>query len=567
MNSQSYFKSESSVQGAVSTIYYTAAMSYAEFFWYLQEFSADQIAWRSWNGGAWGWDDATKFVLSSHSWNSESLIIEQTWAKAWETIGLCNNLIYELRQIDPSKLGMTAEKVESYISETRTLRAWAYYNIFEIWGGALPLNVKSASESSEMPKTAHADFDESCKIIYNFISTELDESVTHLPKNQVNRMNQAANRILKARLLLNSEVFVKEAKYTECATLCQSIINGDFGTYSLADDHTDIYSIDNVNCPEVVMAFACEAKILDIGWMRVMPFVSYNVYEYMGGSYEPSAWNCVCLAPSYDNTGTVNPTGGSTGAKCFLDEAAGYGDKLGAVYERFDDNDIRKAPFRANVDGSYSGMFLMGLQKNYAGTEVLKADADRDGQDLVYVDQLGTFMNKGKQLQPVMNPRWGETNSGYRLVKYPIYPEAAGIDFTDIDEVEFRLSEVYYMLAECKLRAGSASEAQDLVKEVKKRYFANPNDALNRPMGFDEADEDWMLHEWGIEFLGEGRRRRTDLRRFDKFTQGQWWFFGRIQPEEGRTFPAVRDRKYEWFPLPQKAITANPGLIQNPNYL
>ena len=59
-----YYADEASVQGAVAAIYNKAAMSYVEYFWYLQEFSADQIAWRSWNGGAWGYDEAEKYVIS-----------------------------------------------------------------------------------------------------------------------------------------------------------------------------------------------------------------------------------------------------------------------------------------------------------------------------------------------------------------------------------------------------------------------------------------------------------------------------------------------------------------------
>ena len=152
------------------------------------------------------------------------------------------------------------------------------------------------------------------------------------------------------------------------------------------------------------------------------------------------------------------------------------------------------------------------------------------------------------------------------MIKYPIYPDAAGIDFQNIDEVEFRLAEVVYTLAECKLRAGDAEAAKDLVKSVKTRYFDNADDALALPMGFSAYDEDWMLHEWGLEFLGEGRRRRTDLRRFDKFTQGQWWFFGRVDADGYGSYPAKRDRKYEWYPLPASALLVNPGLVQNPNY-
>ena len=215
-----------------------------------------------------------------------------------------------------------------------------------------------------------------------------------------------------------------------------------------------------------------------------------------------------------------------------------------------------KANFRAEADGTWNGgMFLKGAMMTHDGSAAIKADADREGQDLVYVDQVGTFLNLGTNLQTVMHPRWGETNSGVRMIKYPIYPQDAGIDFQNIDEVEFRL------------RAGDTTAAKDLVKSVKSRYLANADDALALPMGFTAYDNDWMLHEWGLEFLGEGRRRRTDLRRFDKFTQGQWWFFGRVEADGYGSYPAKRDRKYEWFPLPASALLVNPGLVQNPNYL
>ena len=561
-----YYQDETSVQGAVAAIYSKAAYSYLEYFWYLQEFSADQVAWRSWNGGMWGWDEAEKFVLSSHTWTSESKIIRSTWENAWTTIGLCNTLVNDLQGIDPSAIRMTQEALESYIAEVRTLRAWAYYNIFEIWGGALPLNISSGVE---IPGSASTDFEEGCDIIYDFISTELDESWEALLKEDGssktrNRMNQAANRMIKMRLLLNAEVFVGENRYNECANLCQEILDGKYGTYSIADDYRDIYSINNVECDEVVMALAMEVGQVNTGWMRVMPFVAYNCWDYFGGTYSQSAWNCTCLAPSWDNSGNVQIHGGTDNPKSFL---ADYGDKLGAVYERFHDKDIRKQNYVFDsAKGNYQGMFLKGAMKaNYGTGEALTADADRDGQPLVYVDQVGTFMNLGRNLEDVMSPRWGETNSGVRLVKYPIYPETAGVDFQDIDEVEFRLSEVVYTLAECKMRAGDANAAKTLVNSVKARYFANKA-LLDQPgPGFTAFDMDWMLSEWGLEFLSEGRRRRTDLRRFDKFTQGQWWFFGRAT-EDGNLILAKRDRKYEWYPLPASALMVNPGLVQNPNY-
>lgn len=565
VDSSIYYQDESSVKSAVASIYGTGALSYIEYFWYLQEFSADQVAWRSWNGGLWGWDEAEKFVLSSHTWTPDSKIIRQTWETAWTTIGLCNTLIEDLESLDPANLRMSEAKMQTYIAEVRTLRAWAYYNIYEVWGGALPLNI---SAGSEIPGSASTDFDEGSQIIFNFLIEELDASVDNLTKNSVNRMNQAVNRIIKARLLLNAELFIKQPMYDECALLSQEILNNKYGDYTIADDYRTNFSIENVNSPEVIMAFSFEVGQLNGGWMRNMPFLPYNIWDYFGGTYNQSGWNCTILTPSFDNSGTVLPSGGTTSPKSFLE--APYNDKLGAVYERFDNRDIRKQNYMYDEGTSnYKGMFLKGeIKANYGKGDPLKADADRDGQNIVYVDQVGTFLGKGRELETVMSPRWGETTSGLRLVKYPIYPSSAGIDFQDIDEVEFRLAEVVYMLAECKMRTGDSNGAKELVNSVRQRYFSASDWTVVKDQpgpGFTAFDMDWMLSQWGLEFLSEGRRRRTDLRRFDKFTQGQWWFFGRVT-EDGKEIPAIRDRKYEWFPLPSSALMVNPGLVQNPNY-
>jgi hypothetical protein len=470
---------------------------------------------------------------------------------------------------------MSEEKLAQYVAEVRTIRAWNYYCIFELWGGALPLNT---SASSEVPGTADADWNTSCKKIYDFIATELDETVGALAKDDanhsmVNRANQGMNRLLKARLLLNAEVFIGEQHFDECEALSKEIINGMYGNYALDSNYRNLYSIDNVKSPEVIFALAAEdgqGAANAISNVRTMVGMWYGYADYFGQSYDGiGAWNCVCLVPSFDNSGTVLPTGGTEGAKCFLD--APYGDKLGAPYERFDDRDIRKQnyTYEETTQTHGPGMFLKGtIRANFGTGDVLKADADRDGQDLVYVDQVGTFLNQGRNLETVMNPRWGETNSGVRLVKYPLYPNDEKGGFKSIDDVQFRLAEAYYNVAECEMRKGNSAEAKKYVDQVRQRYFktGDRNNALSVPgPGFTNFDMDWMLSEWGKEYLGEGNRRRTDLRRFDKFTQGQWWFWGRAT-EDGVNLPAKRDRKYEWYPLPQSALSVNPGLIQNPNY-
>ena len=156
------------------------------------------------------------------------------------------------------------------------------------------------------------------------------------------------------------------------------------------------------------------------------------------------------------------------------------------------------------------------IRDNYGKGEPQKGDADRAGMLNVYVDQIGNFRGKGNHpLQVVENPRWGESNSGLRSVKYPYYPISTGKTMADADVVEFRLAEVVYTYAECLLREGNSSEAKDLVNSVRKRYFS-ANDWENgsvvngrtlvgakdqAPRGFSDAfDMDRMLSEWGLEF-------------------------------------------------------------------
>ena len=222
IDASTYYQNEASVQGAVAASYHQTAQTLAgENFFHLSEYPADQITWRVWNGGLWGWDEAAKTVLSWQNWGTETPIIEKAWSEAWTGIGLANLLLTDLENLSASSLGMNEADLAQYVAEVRTMRAWNYYCLFELWGGALPL---TTSSSSEVPGSADADFNTSCKLIYDFIAKELDETWASLGKDDdkhslVNRANQGMNRLLKARLLLNAEVFIGEDHFDECEAL------------------------------------------------------------------------------------------------------------------------------------------------------------------------------------------------------------------------------------------------------------------------------------------------------------------------------------------------------------
>lgn len=66
IDASTYYQDENSVKGAVASIYASATSGFLEYFWYLNEFPADQIAWRTWNGGAWGYMTKLPSLYSPH---------------------------------------------------------------------------------------------------------------------------------------------------------------------------------------------------------------------------------------------------------------------------------------------------------------------------------------------------------------------------------------------------------------------------------------------------------------------------------------------------------------------
>jgi hypothetical protein len=138
-------------------------------------------------------------------------------------------------------------------------------------------------------------------------------------------------------------------------------------------------------------------------------------------------------------------------------------------------------------------------------------------------DQVGMFLNTkpgNKIADKESNMNHADHNSGVFMVKYPIYPTTDANRITSA-YAEIRLSEIYYMLAECKYRAGDKAGAAQLLNSVRKRNYPANSQSLYRPDG-SQLDDQEMLDEWGREFLGENRRR-TDLIRWGVFTTGTWW--------------------------------------------
>ncbi len=156
----------------------------------------------------------------------------------------------------------------------------------------------------------------------------------------------------------------------------------------------------------------------------------------------------------------------------------------------------------------------------------------------------------------------GDFNQGYAVPKYQNVTSAgvpgSNATFPDTDFPMFRLGDVHLMYAEAVLRGGGGdrSRALALVNELRQRAFeGNGGDVSDGDLTLD-----FVLQERARELMWEGHRR-TDLIRFDRFSEnGVWAWKGGVP--EGRTTAGYLDL----FPIPASDLRANPNLTQNPGY-
>ena len=158
--------------------------------------------------------------------------------------------------------------------------------------------------------------------------------------------------------------------------------------------------------------------------------------------------------------------------------------------------------------------------------------------------------------------------------KYEVLPQ--GQTHSDTDIPFYRYAEVLLMKAECLLRTNQAG-AGALVTQVRQRAFKeNPELATvtDAQLAGNTCSEygyvenykivykgdaspvqyGRMYDELGWEFAWEMHRRR-DAIRFGIYTKKSW-----LSHKPEGDYRSV-------FPIPEKVLTSNPNLEQNPNYL
>ena len=200
---------------------------------YLQTLSADQMIWSYEN------DPGTR-EIQRNIWNSDDPIILGMFGRSHVTIAFANNFLRETTNAKLEERNVsspTKTEIVAYRAEARLLRAMSYYYMMDLFGQA---NFTTEEDAINTKPLAY-----NRKQLFDFVEAELIaiESDLKAPmQNEHGRADKAVSWMILAKMYLNAEVYIGEAKYTESLDYTKKIIAGG---YTLATDYAHNFMADN----------------------------------------------------------------------------------------------------------------------------------------------------------------------------------------------------------------------------------------------------------------------------------------------------------------------------------
>jgi hypothetical protein len=454
------------------------------------------------------WSDNGQWIdLHNMTWTPTSIATTNFFNGAWNTAyaGVARANLF-LSAMENSSVPNRAR----YVAEGRTLRAFYYYLLMDMFGG-VPL--VTTTDIQLKPRSTRRE-------LFDFIEAELiaarDSGLpdTWGPGDNGRVTKGTADAIL-ANMYLNAGVFTKDNTasslinangYNSC--LGVTVTGGDAcaaaiaavdriltsGHYALADSFPQNFRADNYKSPENIFVVKfIAADNLGIG--VAMAALHYCQYAPL------TPWN-----------------GFST---------------LAQTFNAFDPADKRRNAILIGPQRDVLTGALVTVRVNNACPAYTPANA------LVFTDSIG-------------NIRSATEGEGPRLYKWPADPahvaQNSGNDFA-----WFRLGEMYLIKAEAQHVLGQDGPALTTLNILRNR-----TDPVAPPLAVAVTDT-VILRERLYELYGEVKRRQ-DLIRFGKFTSRSDAPSGLV----GGKLAAAD--YYVLMPIPQSQISANPLLSQNPGY-
>ncbi|MDG3583995.1 RagB/SusD family nutrient uptake outer membrane protein [Galbibacter pacificus] len=411
-----------------------------------------------------GWGDPGLPNLHEMNWDSSNDFTAAMYYRLAQEVSFCNSFIENAESLAEDT------EVQYFIAEARFLRAFAYYNLIDLYGN-VPLVTLVSTELPEQSNRTE---------IFQYVESELLEIQDLLKESQANeygRVDRVAAWALLSKLYLNAEVWTGENKYTEAVTYSEKAI---VSSYSINTNdangngsaYDELFLADNnANGAQNEFIFAIN---FDGNQSRTYGGTTFLVHAAIGGDMDPSLFG-------------VN--GGWGGNRT-----------TSALVEKFDD-----AATTFNDDGFPTAW------------EDTRALFYTDGQSYEINTIANTFTD-GYAITKFKNVT-SEGNPG----------SDAGGDFVDTDLPLIRLAEIYLNYAEAVLRGGSGGNvntAVSYINQLRTRAYGNTNGNI----ASGDLTLSFVLNERARELYWEGQRR-TDLIRYNLFTTASyvWPFKGGVK--------------------------------------
>ncbi len=438
------------------------------------------------------WKSEDSQLIVEHDFRPVNTNFRYIWRNATKGISTCNTAMLYL-----SALPQTDE-IKQYYREMVFLRAYQMFILVDAFG-QVPMREYDETDYSQFPVILNRK--QACERI----EKDLLEIIPEMKqKGEVvyGHATKAAAQALLAKLYLNYQVFTGTsplfadgtARWSDVVSVCDQIINSK--KYVLADDWWSLFSWDNAaygNATETIFPLVNDKKAGVSGDSWISNVLHYN---QVFGPYT-GLNNGYCTTSDFLNTWDVSDP-------------------------RFSDN-------RMKSQTGFNLGFLEGQQYSPKGVALLT----RGKKPLIFTREI-TLYNCPEE-------------GGVRVVKYSPNMGTNSSSGSDNDIQCFRLTDVYLMRAEAKLRGGDVKGAlQDLneIRTVRKVL----------PVQESELTLDRIYNERGYEFYWEGANRRQDMIRFGHFFEPRT-----LKPKQTEAYKNV-------YPIPLEALEGNKQLKQNTGY-
>lgn len=430
------------------------------------------------------YDNGAWQQLHLHTWTPDHIRLRNVWDALSQGISRSNTAMHYI------SLFQQNATTEQYINEARFLRAYYMYLMVDLFG-QVPYREANELDFSKTPEVKDR------KAATDFIISEVNAVLPKLKtRTEVTseRATQGAANALLAKIYLNYQVYGGEPKWAQAIEFADKVINS--GEYTVTNDYWSMFQYDVRNHPEFILSVPMSDDV-DMGSGSV--WINFTLhYNQIFGTYT-SFWNGGVTTTDFVNT---------------FDQA----------------NDARFRDERIKPQTGLNQGILMGQQYGPTGTAL----TTRGGAPLVFT------------------PDFSLTNSteekGYRVIKFAPNPQTQRQFSSPNDFPVLRISDIYLVRAEAKLRNGDAAGALLDVNFIRSNRSAAGK--VLPPLASVTLDN--ILNERGFELYWEGHRRQ-DLVRFGKFTQA--W----------QEKPAT-DAAKVLYPIPTSALDVNKNLTQNSGY-